>query len=68
MANYGGGPAETFQGVDDSQDGMTLRDNFAGQALIGILTHQGWSSGTGPVLAPRAYEYPDAMLQERLKQ
>ncbi|MCY4623669.1 MAG: hypothetical protein OXC99_01475 [Chloroflexi bacterium] len=76
MANYDGGPAfprgaspaETLQGVDDSQDGMTLRDYFAVQALLGILTHQGWTSGIAPVLAPRAYECADAMLEERLKQ
>lgn len=43
-------------------DGMTLRDYFAGQALAGMLAYQShdpnWTATT-------AYGFADAMLKER---
>lgn len=54
-----------------SYGGMTLRDWFAGQALVGLLAHdcdddsRSWKGIDGAT--SRAYEYADAMLAEREK-
>ena len=49
--------------------GMTLRDWFAGQALIGILSINGTikhqPNKTPELCCPLAYEYADAMLKAR---
>ena len=49
---------------DSVQDGMTLRDYFAGQVLNGLFS--GNNTG-GPIdaLVERAYIYADAMLEVR---
>lgn len=50
----------------ERQDGMSLRDWFAGQAIIGLLT-----SGLGTpldVVTSAAFEVADAMLAEREKE
>ena len=49
--------------------GMSLRDWFAGQALIGMLANTVISSNIEDYLAipGRAYEIADAMLAERSK-
>lgn len=49
--------------------GMTLRDWFAGQALVGMLAATGsYGMGNGPdENAERAYEHADAMLAFRAK-
>lgn len=46
---------------------MTLRDWFAGQALIGILTNTGYDHNEPHIIAERAYQMTDAMLAERSK-
>ena len=71
---------EGFGMPEHFQPGMTLRDYFAGQVLIGLVygsfTHlgqdclreardQGFAKGAGGVFAKSAYEYADAMLAER---
>jgi hypothetical protein len=43
--------------------GMTLRDWFAGQALVGLLAHEGAEGAQH--IAKSAYEYADKMLKER---
>jgi hypothetical protein len=43
--------------------GMTLRDYFAGQALLGLIKN----SGVGSWYALQAYEIADAMIKEREK-
>ena len=59
------------------QDGMSLRDWFAGMALQGLLIANSWRLGapgsdryipgsTGS-LAQRSYEIADAMIKEREK-
>lgn len=55
----------TFEG-NDEQEGMTLRDWFAGQALISAkdLNPQPF---TDENLAKAAYSMADAMLKERAK-
>ena len=49
---------------DASEFGMSLRDYFAGQALIGILSETG-SDMNDDVLSRRCYEIADAMLNAR---
>lgn len=51
------------------QQGMTLRDWFAGQFVCGILASDSPDKGlpTPEFLARRAYGYADAMLEERAK-
>ncbi len=44
---------------------MTLRDYFAGQALIGILRERAHIEM--PIAARAAYQYADALLAERAK-
>ena len=67
-----GGPAfpragmKLAGGVDPATNGMTLRDWFAGQALMGdIADHAGGVTNAGR--AEWCYEMADAMLAEREK-
>ena len=70
LPQFGGGPA--FPVPNDAnvngQQGMTLRDYFAGQALAGMWTQpaaaNGWSDGQ---IAEWAYASADAMIEERNK-
>lgn len=75
-ADKHGDPAFPFPAVSDidgnviypGEDGMSLRDYFAGQALAGMIR----ATPGVPVLygemAHHAYQYADAMLAERGKQ
>lgn len=62
-----GGPAFPKAGLDawgkavEVHTGMTLRDYFAGQALIGLVQN----GGLPHPIAQRAYELADAMLEAR---
>ena len=47
------------------ENGMTLRDYFAGQALIGIITHPDGFAGKWKKAAEHAYEAADAMIEAR---
>lgn len=53
--------------VDINQQGMTLRDWFAGQALAGLLSYNG--SHDTPLkienVADSAYDYAEAMIRMR---
>jgi hypothetical protein len=50
------------------QEGMSLRDWFAGQAINGLIDHEGIASHLNADIAARnAYMLADAMLQERSK-
>ena len=58
-----GGPAfPCAQDVLRSDEGMSLRDWFAGQALAGMLANP-----DNHVTAATAYDFADAMLAERGK-
>lgn len=49
-------------------EGMTLRDWFAGQALIGLARSEHFESNLKlDVLAKFCYEYADSMIAEREK-
>ncbi len=47
------------------EDGMTLRDYFAGQALTGYLSGSTSIGGTKSDAAKWAYEFADAMIEAR---
>lgn len=57
-------PREDYQ-CDDApgQRGMSLRDYFAGQAMIGLNLKDPW--GASDIQARLAYDKADAMLAER---
>ena len=55
--------AHTWNG---SQEGMSLRDYFAGQALAGTAASQPWDDlPRDEVISRRAYTLADAMIAER---
>ncbi len=59
-----GGPAFPQPGATQRKSGgMSLRDWFAGQALMGVLANRGHS--TPEWLAKTSYEVADAMIKER---
>ena len=73
-----GGPAfprpvgDTKSGLwNGVQDGMTLRDWFAGQSLAGLLSNPGSRDGqfikTAKDFAKYSYQAADAMIAERDK-
>lgn len=52
------------------QEGMSLRDWFAGQALAGLVPNAAWDYSSGPcnaAAAERCYAIADAMLEARGK-
>jgi hypothetical protein len=49
------------------QDGMTLRDYFAGQALTGWISDPNVTDWDKPKAAQFCYEFADAMLAAREK-
>jgi len=49
-------------------DGMSLRDYFAGQALVGLCSQYGYNSCNVIGLANMSYNIADAMLKEREKE
>ena len=66
MSKYDAGPAyPRTKGVNEdwSNDGMSLRDYFAGQALPALLLR----SNLDELVAAKAYEHADKMLEERAK-
>jgi len=49
--------------ADDAQSGMTLRDYFAGQVLMGLIAKDGIAAYK--MIAPVAYDIADRMIQAR---
>ena len=79
MANNNGGQAfpksyaylnpEIGRAELRSENGMSLRDWFAGQALVGIVTNQIERQIIDcNIIAGIAYNFADAMLKEREKE
>jgi hypothetical protein len=72
MENKDGGPAfpQVGPSIYETIDGMSLRDWFAGQAMVGIIktadgaTIRNWAIEK---MAVDCYELADAMLRERAK-
>lgn len=61
-----GGAAFACAAENGHQEGMSLRDYFAGQALAGLLSRQVVQGDvTAYVAAVWSYEYADAMLKAR---
>lgn len=64
-----GGPA--FPLIQDNYkcDGMTLRDYFAGQALVALIGKESEAGSLNDVecCSHYAYQYADAMIAERNK-
>jgi hypothetical protein len=46
-------------------DGMSLRDYFAGKALTGLVLGNDYGNSSDADIAKGAYEYADAMLEAR---
>jgi hypothetical protein len=63
-----GGPAFPVDGSFHPDKGMTLRDWFAGQALVGIIKEMPTSRPSAENLAREMYEMADAMIVERNKE
>lgn len=49
-------------------NGMTLRDYFAGQALAGILVSRKFTEASTKDIVENAFWYADAMLDERMEE
>ena len=64
---HDGGPAFPRNGQDhlDTQDGMSLRDWFAGQALAGMNSADRRWDGGNKDMACAAYSQADAMIAAR---
>jgi hypothetical protein len=64
-------PTAADNGHEENQDGMDLRDYFAAQAMVGILTMlKGGNEGLITVqesTSKYAYEWADAMMEARKK-
>lgn len=54
-----------FEARCASQTGMSLRDYFAGQALVGFLASEWYGVQAWHELAVNAYQHADAMLDAR---
>ncbi len=69
-SDQNGGWSETITEIT-VQSGMSLRDWFAGQALVGMYPHARAITRPGeeasPIWARMAYAIADAMLAERAK-
>jgi len=58
-------PVIAENGLGHVSDGMTLRDWFAGQALVGECAAQGDTVQPVDWIVKRAYAFADAMLAAR---
>lgn len=65
---------DDFKGVDDFKGGMWLRDYFAAQALVGLLTDRvldvalRLADDYVATVAANAYRFADAMIAAREKE
>lgn len=59
--------AMAFPGSGSRNDGMTLRDSFAGKVMQAIITSQEFQDGNWEIgeIARQSYEVADAMLRVR---
>ena len=59
--------AKNLIAIGEHPHGMSLRDYFAGQALVALGGHKAVTARGIPWLAEHAYMVADAMLAERSK-
>ena len=52
-------------GCEGFEDGMTLRDYFAGQAVMGLIACSTVKTLDGQLLAESSYNVADAMIEAR---
>jgi hypothetical protein len=70
----GNSPGDPMQFEVDHQPGMTLRDYFAGQAIIGLISRVGHDGTEGQIVAalvaavPAAFRIADKMIEARAEQ
>jgi hypothetical protein len=67
---HNGGPAfplSTSSGSNESVNGMSLLDYFAGQALAGLLSDATISGVTPDGYAESSYDYVESMIAESNK-
>ena len=55
-------------GIDYAARGMSLRDYFAGQIIMGMMANPHWDNHTPNTIAIHAGFQADAMLAEREKE
>jgi|APGre2960657404_1045060.scaffolds.fasta_scaffold224004_2 hypothetical protein len=65
MTDTNNPPAFPRDYVSGGHDGMTLRDYFAGQAVMGLIACSNVKELDGQLLAESSYNVADAMMAER---
>lgn len=69
MSKETGGPAFAASGHPGQQfvqqEGMTLRDYFAAQAMQGLASNPDFTDWSWEVSAEQAYKFADAMISAR---
>jgi hypothetical protein len=65
-----GGPAfpAPAYAANITDKGMSLRDYFAAQALLGVLVSPKYAQASTNDVVERAYWFADAMLDERMEE
>ena len=61
-------PNNFYNGYDEPERGMTLRDYFAAKAMQAFINRDEWQSTVGEIsrnTAFNAYAMADAMMEER---
>lgn len=64
-AKHGGNAFPCSNDCRDNEMGMTLRDYFAAQALVGMAANHRWNEAKWEVVAEQAYRAADQMLKAR---
>jgi len=65
MTDTNNPPAFPRDYVSGGHDGMTLRDYFAGQAVMGLIACSNVKELDGQLLAESSYNVADAMIEAR---
>jgi hypothetical protein len=65
MNNEAAFPVAVPADWDSVQNGMSLRDYFAGQAVMGLIACSNVKELDGQLLAESSYNVADAMMAER---
>jgi len=60
-------PSPRWEGWGSPQEGMTLRDYFAAEAMQSLLLDGNYDFSDRNLIAQKAYAFADAMLEARGK-